>query len=109
MGYDAVSLGQANLTDYQIYLIDKYFGKDVTLNLFFDNDDNKIGQNKSIAAAYRLWQFGFRNIRIINTFKEMGKDITDCSVKLRDDDMLRLLLITGKSRHIHLPLLAMKI
>src|SRR5690606_29358734 len=41
MGYDAVSLGQANLTDYQIYLIDKYFGKDVTLNLFFDNDDNK--------------------------------------------------------------------
>jgi len=92
MGYDAVSLGQANLTDYQIYLIDKYFGKDVTLNLFFDNDDNKIGQNKSIAAAYRLWQFGFRNIRIINTFKEMGKDITDCSVKLRDDDMLRLFI-----------------
>lgn len=92
MGYDAVSLGQANLTDYQIYLIDKYFGKDVTLNLFFDNDDNKIGQNKSIAAAYRLWQFGFRNIRIINTFKEMGKDITDCSVKLHDDDMLRLFI-----------------
>lgn len=92
MGYDAVSLGQANLTDYQIYLIDKYFGKDVTLNLFFDNDDNKIGQNKSIAAAYRLWQFGFRNIRIISTFKELGKDITDCSVKLHDDNMLRLLI-----------------
>jgi len=92
MGYDAVSLGQANLTDYQIYLIDKYFGKDVTLNLFFDNDDHKIGQNKSIAAAYRLWQFGFRNIRIISTFKELGKDITDCSVKLHDDNMLRLLI-----------------
>jgi DNA primase len=62
----------------------------VAINLFFDNDEHKVGQNKSIAAAYRLWQFGFRNIRIISTFKELGKDITDCSVKLRDDDTLRL-------------------
>jgi DNA primase len=92
MGYDAVSPGQANLTDFHIYLIDKYFGKDVVINLFFDNDDHKVGQSKSIAAAYRLWQFGFRNIRIISTFKELGKDITDCSVKLRDDNMLRLLI-----------------
>jgi DNA primase len=92
MGYDAVSPGQANLTDFHIYLIDKYFGKDVVINLFFDNDDHKVGQSKSIAAAYRLWQFGFRNIRIISTFKELGKDITDCSVKLRDDNILRLLI-----------------
>lgn len=92
MGYDAVSPGQANLTDFQIYLIDKYFGRDVAVNLFFDNDEHKVGQSKSIAAAYRLWQFGFRNIRIISTFKELGKDITDCSVKLRDDNMLRLLI-----------------
>jgi DNA primase len=90
MGYDAVSPGQANLTDFHIYLIDKYFGKDVVINLFFDNDDHKVGQSKSIAAAYRLWQFGFRNIRIISTFKELGKDITDCSVKLRDDETLKL-------------------
>lgn len=92
MGYDAVSSEQANLTDFHIYLIDKYFGKNITINLFFDNDEHKVGQSKSIAAAYRLWQFGFRNIRIINTFKEMGKDITDCSVKLHDDDMLRLFI-----------------
>ncbi len=90
MGYDAVSPGQANLTDFQIYLIDKYFGRDVAVNLFFDNDEHKVGQSKSIAAAYRLWQFGFRNIRIISTFKELGKDITDCSVKLRDDETLKL-------------------
>lgn len=92
MGYDAVSPEQANLTDFQIYLIDKYFGRDVAVNLFFDNDEHKVGQSKSIAAAYRLWQFGFRNIRIISTFKELGKDITDCSVKLHDDNMLRLLI-----------------
>jgi DNA primase len=92
MGYDAVSPGQANLTDSHIYLIDKYFGKDAAINLFFDNDDNKVGQNKSIATAYRLWQFGFKNIRIISTFKELGKDITDCSVKLLNDDALRLFI-----------------
>lgn len=89
MGYDAVSPGQANLTDFHIYLIDKYFGRDVAVNLFFDNDEHKVGQSKSIAAAYRLWQFGFRNIHIINTFKELGKDITDCSVKLHDDETLK--------------------
>jgi DNA primase len=90
MGYDAVSPGQANLTDSHIYLIDKYFGKDVAINLFFDNDEHKVGQNKSIVVAYRLWQFGFRNIRIISTYKELGKDITDCSIKLLNDDTLRL-------------------
>ncbi|TCU79343.1 DNA primase [Tissierella praeacuta] len=92
MEYDAISSGQANLTDSHIYLIDKYFGKDVAINLFFDNDEHKVGQNKSIAVAYRLWQFGFRNIRIIRTYKELGKDITDCSVKLLDDDTLRLFI-----------------
>jgi DNA primase len=90
MGYDAVSPGQANLTDFHIYLIDKYFGRDVAVNLFFDNDEHRVGQNKSIAAAYRLWQFGFRNIHIISTFKELGKDITDCSVELHDDETLKL-------------------
>ncbi len=92
MEYDAISSGQANLTDSHIYLIDKYFGKGVPINLFFDNDEHKVGQNKSIAVAYHLWQFGFRNVRIIRTYKELGKDITDCSVKLLDDDTLRLFI-----------------
>ena len=92
IGYDVVSSGQANLTDPQIYLINKYFGQDVNINLFFDNDKNNVGQSRSIAAACRLWQFGFRNVRIISAFKEMGKDITDCSVKLHDDETLKLFI-----------------
>ena len=46
MGYDAVSLGQANLTDYQIYLIDKYFGKDVTLTYSSTMMTIKLGKTK---------------------------------------------------------------
>lgn len=92
LGYDCISPGQANLTDHQIYLIYKYFSKDIELFLFFDNDKNNIGQNKSIANAYRLYQLGFKNINIIRTYSELGTDVTDVAIKIRNDDTLKCLI-----------------
>lgn len=106
LGYDTVSGGQANISDYQVYLIKKYFGQDIQINIFFDNDadNNLTGQNRSIANAYKLWQFGFYNIHIIRTYKEIGKDLTDCSVKLMNDDILKNLLdIWEKESYIFAP------
>lgn len=92
LGYDCISPGQANLTDHQIYLIYKYFSKDVELFLFFDNDKNNVGQNKSISNAYRLHQLGFKNINIIRTYSELGTDVTDVAIKTRNDDTLKCLI-----------------
>jgi DNA primase len=92
IGYDSISPGQSNLTDHQIQLIDKYFGKGLNIYLFFDNDDHQIGQNNSIRKAYRLWQFGFRKIFILRTATGMGKDLTDCAVKLDNLPILKHLL-----------------
>lgn len=94
MAYDAVSPGQANLSDFQIYLIDKYFGKEIQINIFFDNDSdtNMTGQNKSFINAYKLFKYGFKNIHIVRTYRDIGKDLTDCSVKLLNDDFLKQLL-----------------
>ena len=88
LGYKSISPGQSNLTEHQIQLLDRYWGKDIEINLFFDTDSHKIGQTNSIRIAYKLWQFGFKNINIIRTYAEIGKDITDCSVKLKDDTLL---------------------
>lgn len=92
LGYNSVSSGQANLTDHQIYLISKYFGKNINIYLFFDNDTNNVGQNNSIKIAYRLYQFGFTNISIVRTYAELGTDITDVAVKVRNDDILKFLI-----------------
>lgn len=88
LGYKSISPGQSNITEHQIQLLDRYFGKDIEINLFFDTDSHKVGQTNSIKIAYKLWQFGFKNINIIRTYAEIGKDITDCSVKLKDDNLL---------------------
>lgn len=92
LGYNCISPGQANLTDHQIYLIYKYFSKDIELFLFFDNDKNNVGQNKSIANAYHLYQLGFKNINIIRTYSELGTDVTDVAIKIRNDDTLKCLI-----------------
>jgi len=92
LGFDGISPGQANLTDHQVYLIYKYFSKDIELFLFFDNDKNNVGQNKSIANAYRLYQLGFKNINIIRTYSELGTDVTDVAIKIRNDDTLKCLI-----------------
>ena len=88
LAYKTISPGQSNLTEHQIQLLDRFWGKDLEINLFFDTDSHKIGQTNSIKIAYKLWQFGFKNINIIRTYAELGKDITDCSVKLKDDAIL---------------------
>lgn len=92
LDYDCISPGQSNLTDSQIYLIDKYFGKEVNIYLFFDNDSNNIGQNNSIRIANRLFQFGFTNINIVRTFSELGTDVTDVSTKIKNDSSLKNLV-----------------
>lgn len=88
LGYPSISPCQSNLTEHQIQLLDRYWGKDIEVNLFFDTDTNKVGQTNSIRIAYKLWQFGFKNINIIRTYAELGKDITDTSVKLQNDTLL---------------------
>jgi len=94
LGYMALSPGQSNLTDHHIQLLSKYFDKSVTINLFFDTDDNEVGQNNSIRIAYKLWQYGFKNINIVRTYQQLGKDLTDCSIKLQNDDLLKTLIDT---------------
>lgn len=94
IGYNAISPGQSNLTDRHIQLLSRYFSSSIKINLFFDSDDNGVGQNNSIRIAYKLWQCGFRNINIVRTYQELGKDLTDCSVKLQNDDLLKTLIDT---------------
>lgn len=89
---NAVSPGQSNLTDEQIALLKEYFGLDIEILLFFDNDDNKVGQNNSISKSYKLWDSGFRKIKIIRTFQGQGTDITDVAAKIRNDDQLKMMI-----------------
>lgn len=89
---NAVSPGQSNLTDEQINLLEYYFGCETEILLFFDNDNNNVGQYNSIQIAYKLWDSGFRKIKIIRTFPGQGKDLTDVAVEIRDDSQLRILI-----------------
>lgn len=93
LGYvNAVSPGQSNLTDEQINLLKHYFGCETEILLFFDNDNNNIGQCNSIQIAYKLWKSGFRNIKIVRTFPGQGKDLTDVAVAIQNDSQLRMLI-----------------
>ena len=93
LGYiNAVSPGQSNLTDEQINLLKHYFGCEIEVLLFFDNDNNNIGQCNSIQIAYKLWKSGFRNIKIVRTFPGQGKDLTDVAVAIQNDSQLRMLI-----------------
>jgi DNA primase len=93
LGYvNAVSPGQSNLTDEQINLLKHYFGCEIEIFLFFDNDNNNIGQCNSIQIAYKLWKSGFRNIKIVRTFPGQGKDLTDVAVAIQNDSQLRMLI-----------------
>ena len=93
LGYiSAVSPGQSNLTDEQINLLKHYFGCEIEVLLFFDNDNNNIGQCNSIQIAYKLWKSGFRNIKIVRTFPGQGKDLTDVAVAIQNDSQLRMLI-----------------
>lgn len=93
LGYiNAVSPGQSNLTDEQINLLKHYLGCDTEILLFFDNDNNNIGQCNSIQIAYKLWNSGFRKIKIVRTFPGQEKDLTDVAVAIRDDSQLRILI-----------------
>jgi DNA primase len=93
LGYvNAVSPGQSNLTDEQINLLKHYFGCEIEIFLFFDNDNNNIGQCNSIQIAYKLWNSGFRNIKIVRTFPGQGKDLTDVAVAIQDDSQLKMLI-----------------
>src|SRR5699024_10983460 len=50
MGHkNAVSSIQANLTNEQVSLLKEYFGVDTEILLFFDNDNNSVGQSNSIS------------------------------------------------------------
>jgi len=88
----AVSPGQANLTDEQINLLKRYFGCETEILLFFDTDNNNIGQCNSIQIAYKLWNSGFKRIKIVRTFQGQGKDLTDVAVEIQDDSQLRILI-----------------
>jgi DNA primase len=93
LGYvNAVSPGQSNLTDEQINLLKHYFGCEIEVLLFFDNDYNNIGQCNSIQIAYKLWKSGFKNIKIVRTFPRQGKDLTDVAVAIQDDSQLKILI-----------------
>jgi DNA primase len=93
LGYiNTVSPGQSNLTDEQINLLKHYFGCETKILLFFDNDNNNIGQCNSIQIAYKLWNSGFRKIKIVRTFPGQGKDLTDVAVAIQDDCQLRILI-----------------
>jgi len=93
LGYiNAVSPGQSNLTDEQINLLKDYFGCEIEVLLFFDNDNNNIGQCNSIQIAYKLWNSGFRNIKIVRTFPGQGKDLTDVAVAIQNDSQLQMLI-----------------
>lgn len=93
LGYvNAVSPGQSNLTDEQINLLKHYFGCEIEVLLFFDNDYNNIGQCNSIQIAYKLWKSGFKNIKIVRTFPRQGKDLTDVAVAIQDDGQLKILI-----------------
>jgi len=93
LGYvNAVSPGQSNLTDEQINLLKHYFGCKTEILLFFDNDSNNIGQCNSIQIAYKLWNSGFKKIKIVRTFLGQGKDLTDVAVEIQDDSQLQMLI-----------------
>lgn len=93
LGYvNAVSPGQSNLTDEQINLLKDYFGCEIEVLLFFDNDNNNIGQCNSIQIAYKLWNSGFRNIKIVRTFPGQGKVRTDVAVAIQNDSQLQMLI-----------------
>ena len=93
LGYiNAVSPGQSNLTDEQINLLKHYFSTEIEILLFFDNDTNNIGQCNSIQIAYKLWNSGFRKIKIVRTFPGQGKDLTDVAVAIQDDSQLKMLI-----------------
>ena len=93
LGYiSAVSPGQSNLTDEKINLLKHYFGCEIEVLLFFDNDNNNIGQCNSIQIAYKLWNSGFRKIKIVRTFPGQGKDLTDVAVAIQDDSQLKMLI-----------------
>lgn len=93
LGYiSAVSPGQSNLTDEQINLLKHYFGCEIEVLLFFDNDNNNIGQCNSIQIAYKLWNSGFRKIKIVRTFPGQGKDLTDVAAAIQDDNQLQMLI-----------------
>lgn len=93
LGYvNAVSPGQSNLTDEQINLLKHYFGCKTEILLFFDNDSNNIGQCNSIQIAYKLWNSGFKKIKIVRTFLGQGKDLTDVAVAVQNDCQLRMLI-----------------
>lgn len=93
LGYiNAVSPCQSNLTDEQINLLKHYFGCNTEILLFFDNDNNRVGQLNSIQIAYKLWNSGFRKIKVVRTFPGQGKDLTDVAVTIQDDSQLRILI-----------------
>jgi DNA primase len=93
LGYtNAVSPCQSNLTDEQINLLKHYFGCEIEILVFFDNDNNNVGQCNSIQIAYKLWNSGFRNIKIVRTFPGQGKDLTDVAVEIQDDSQLQMLI-----------------
>jgi len=93
LGYtNAVSPCQSNLTDEQINLLKHYFGCEIEILVFFDNDNNNVGQCNSIQMAYKLWNSGFRNIKIVRTFPGQGKDLTDVAVAIQNDSQLKMLI-----------------
>jgi DNA primase len=42
--------------------------------------------------AYKLWNSGFRNIKIVRTFPGQGKDLTDVAVAIQNDSQLKMLI-----------------
>ncbi|MDU5151440.1 toprim domain-containing protein, partial [Clostridium sp.] len=92
LGYYAVSALGVSLTLHQIDLLNKFFSKDIKINIFFDNDtanEKNIGKSRSYNLCHQLHNYGFNNLNVIQTNSIFGKDLTECSSKINDDNLLK--------------------
>ncbi|WP_111931464.1 hypothetical protein [Clostridium tertium] len=97
LGYPAISSMGVNLSVTQIGLINKFFGKDITLNIFFDNDYNSnsnTGKEMSYKLCHQLYDYGFKNLNIIEIDSLYGKDLTEWAINIRNNILLKSLVET---------------
>jgi DNA primase len=97
LGYSAISSMGVNLSITQIGLINKFFGKDIALNIFFDNDSNNnsnTGKEMSYKLCHQLYDYGFKNLNIIEIDSLYGKDLTEWAINIRNNILLKNLVET---------------
>lgn len=97
LGYSAISSMGVNLSITQIGLINKFFGKDIALNIFFDNDsisNSNTGKEMSYKLCHQLYDYGFKNLNIIEIDSLYGKDLTEWAINIRNNILLKNLVET---------------